>query len=171
MARDGRGRFASQADRIAAELTTSVERVSIALTLQVDANLRRAPSAGGTPVDTNHARASWIPSVGAPSSAEAAGGTSGAHDAGLAVVIAYKLAQGDALYVSNNAPYIASLNLGHSKQAPPGFIEACIDAAVATIRAKYPTADIASVTTGFADVAGGNAAANVAASYSPFADD
>lgn len=174
MARDSQGRFASHADRIAAELEARVAKASIAVTLQVDRNLRRAPSEGGTPVDTNHARASWIPSVGAPSSAEAGGGSSAAHDAGLAVVVSYKLGQGP-LYVSNNAPYIGRLNLGTSKQAPVGFIERAIDEAVATIAARYPTldfSDYASTGAGtFSDVAGGQAASGIASSYSPFADD
>lgn len=170
MARDTRGRSASEAERVGAELERALEKASIALTLQIDRNLRRAPSEGGTPVDTNHARASWIPSVGAPSSAEAAGGSSAAHDGGLAAVISYKLGQGS-LYVSNNAPYISRLNLGSSQQAPSGFVERCIDEAIATIESKYPTLDFGGLSSSFGDAAGGRAAEGIAGSYSPFGDD
>lgn len=164
MARDSRGRFASQAERIAAEMTAAIEKASIALTLQVDRNLRRSAGNGGTPVDTGHARANWIPSVGAPFTGEVSG--EAAHGAGVAAVVGFKLGQGD-LFVSNNATYIALLNLGFSHQAAAGFIEACIDEAIATISARFTSLDFGN----FADDVGASGAAGIASSYSPLGGD
>lgn len=161
-----------QTDRIIAALTATVEKAAKALILEIDANLKRPPSLGGTPVDTNHARASWIPSVGSPSAVEASGSSSAAHDAGVAAVLTYKIEDG-ALYVSNNAGYIGRLNLGSSTQAPAGFVEACIDQAVAAVKQRFGV-DFEVKTTGvgtFADQAGGYAAENLAGAYSPFGDE
>lgn len=71
-----------------------------------------------TPVDTGWARANWIPAVGSP----ARGTGQSRQAAGLAEVVAFKLADGQA-FVSNNVPYIRRLNGGSSKQAPSNFVE------------------------------------------------
>lgn len=110
------------------------------LALDITANLVRAPSEGGTPVDTGWARANWIPSVSAPASAlrdpgsrdaraASVGGASSAQAAGQADVLGYKLSRGP-VYVSNNVPYIVRLNEGSSRQAPKGFVQAAIAKAV-----------------------------------------
>lgn len=154
----------AQSDKVAANLSAQVGKALKSLILEIDANLRKA-----TPVDTGHARASWVPSIGSPSSAEPSGKSSSEHDTGVASVLRYKLGDGD-LYVSNNAPYINQLNLGHSKQAPVGFVEAAIDQAQATIQQRYSglAIDIATAGAGtFSDDAGGAAAENLAEAYSP----
>lgn len=84
-----------------------------------------------TPVDTGFARASWIISIGSPTSLQ--GGTresvsEAAQQVGLARMAAYHVRQGPA-FVSNNAPYIMRLNAGHSTQAPIGFIQNAVDGA------------------------------------------
>ena len=99
--------------------------------LEIDANLREA-----TPVDTGHARANWVPSVGAPVLTEEPGTNTSEHDAGLAGVLRFKIGDGD-LYETNNVPYINMLDLGHSKQAPVGFVAAAVDAAQTTIQSAY----------------------------------
>src|SRR5262252_2138018 len=58
------------------------------------------------PVDTGHARANFVPSVGSEFEGEAADGS--AQAAGLAAVAAYQLGDGD-LSISNNVPYIDML--------------------------------------------------------------
>jgi hypothetical protein len=91
------------------------------------------------------------------------------HGAGVAAVLSYKLADG-ALYESNNAPYINQLNLGHSNQAPVGFVETAIDQALAKIQARYDGIKLDITTSGagtFSDAAGGGAAENLAEAYSP----
>lgn len=121
----------AQADAIIAKRRSLVGDFCKALILEFDANLRRSPDQGGTPVDTGHARANWVPAIGAPHSGEVADDSS--HDAGVASVLAYALGQGP-LFVSNSAPYINALNYGHSKQAPSMFIERCIDEALQTMK-------------------------------------
>lgn len=111
-------------DRLHAELAEVVK----ALILEIDANLRET-----TPVKTGHARANWVPSVGAPHVGEDGGE---AQAAGAGAIASYKLTDGPA-WESNNVPYVPRLNDGHSKQAPALFIEAAIDKAIATIEQRY----------------------------------
>lgn len=118
-----------QSEKIGAQLKKQIATMAKALTLQIDANVRKA-----TPVDTGHARANWVPSVGSPHSGEVQGGS--AHDQGVTRVLAFKLEDG-ALYVSNAVPYVPRLNDGHSKQAPSLFIETAVDQAVAKLKQRY----------------------------------
>jgi hypothetical protein len=158
--------------KVVGGLVARVERAAKALPLGIDANLRRSPSRGGTPVKTGHARASWVPSVGAPATIEPAGASQAEHDAGVQAVLRFKLGDG-ALFVSTNARYVRRLNLGSSSQAPAGFIEACIDQAIADVASGHGVElDIRTTGAGtFSDEAGGYAADNLASSYSPFGGD
>ncbi len=162
----------AQSAAIEAALESKVATAAKALILEIDANLRRSPSMGGTPVKTGHARASWVPSIGTPATATPSGASDSAHAAGVAQVLSYKLDNG-VLFLSNFADYIKQLNLGSSKQAPAGFIEACIDHAVATIHQTFGVHfDIKTSGAGtFSDEAGGQAASNLASAYSPFGGD
>lgn len=94
------------------------------LALEVDANLRER-----TPVDTGHARANWVPAVGAPHSAEVGGVSEGPHAAGVARLITYRVADGP-VFASNRVPYITRLNEGHSQQAPMLFVQQSIADAI-----------------------------------------
>jgi hypothetical protein len=155
-----------QSAAVGAALRDHAATVAKALVLEVDRELRT--SGTGTPVDTGHARRNWVPSVAVPFQGEAA--SDGPHDAGVAAVFRFKLGDG-ALFVSNNVPYIKRLNLGWSAQAPVGFIEACVDRADATIKARYVDVSIDVTTRGagsFSDLAGGAAAGGIADAYSPF---
>lgn len=72
-----------------------------------------------TPVDTGRARAAWNMAVGSadlsvPPEGRYAGPTPPAIGA---------IPPGAPVIVSNNLPYIAPLNNGHSQQAPAGFVE------------------------------------------------
>ncbi len=121
------------ADRLQAKLNALVERAAKALILEVNRELRR--SGTGTPVDTGHARASWIPAVGSPTLQEPVGADPSLATAGAAQVLAYKLGQGT-LYISTVVPYMRRLNAGHSQQAPALFIERAIATAIQTVKAK-----------------------------------
>jgi hypothetical protein len=171
-----------QSRRVGEAIRKRIELAAKALVLEIDKNLRKA-----TPVDTGHARANWVPAVGAPHRAQASAvkvaSTIGSseHAAGVQHVLAYKLEQG-ALFVSNNVPYIRSLNYGHSQQAPAGFIEFAVDQALQTLRAdlaKHLDIDgmrSANTASAFAtlDKVGGfgaQGAENLAEAYSPFGDD
>lgn len=124
-----------QAKGIGDQLRKQVAKAVTMLVLEIDANLRET-----TPVDTGHARANWVPSIGEPNASEVATGD-GAHDSGLAQLVSYKLGDGPA-FESNNAPYIQRLNAGSSTQAPALFIEAAVDKAVATVSQRYASTQI-----------------------------
>jgi hypothetical protein len=117
---------ASQIDisNVVAELNRSIERATTVVAVEVTAELQES-----TPVDTGFARASWIPSVGSPST-ELGGAIDApnpaAAEAGIARVLGFRLSDGMA-YVSNNARYIQVLDKGSSKQAPAGFVRASIE--------------------------------------------
>jgi hypothetical protein len=157
--------MASPVDAIERKLTALIERASKALILEVTKELKRKPSQGGTPVDTGHARANWIPAAGSPNRTEATGSDGSLAQAGTADVLAWHLG-GGLLYVSNGVPYIRKLNEGWSDQAPMMFVEAAIARAMATIKAKLGV-DFA---TGYSASRGGEAADNMASAYSPFGD-
>jgi len=113
-----------QAVAILKDLTAFTEDVVKAIAIEVTANLQEA-----TPVATGFARASWIPSLGSPSS-----GTGGLPEspnpaeaaAGIARIAAYKLTDGK-VFVTNNASYIQQLARGSSSKAPAGFDRVAIE--------------------------------------------
>ena len=117
------------------QLERGVERLIIRLSLGIVARLQSQPGDGGTPIDTGWARANWAPSIGAPNLGPAPrppdGGASvgpqaAASAAGVAELAAtYRLRRGP-VFISNHVPYIERLNAGHSRQAPPGFVQAAI---------------------------------------------
>lgn len=93
-----------------------------------------------TPVDTGVARSNWRVGIGAPATAVIGayapgkklglGETSNARAAIIAGNARIKLARGvsgvglkTAIFISNNVPYIDSLNKGTSTQASKGFIQ------------------------------------------------
>jgi len=152
-------------DRLRSELANACK----ALALEIDRELRRKGI--GTPVDTGHARAGWVPSVGTPVLAEVTGTDSSAHDQGVAQVLTFKLGDG-ALWISNAVPYVPRLNRGHSKQAPPLFIEAAVDRALVTIQARYAKRiDISGLASQIRSELGAPGADNLASAYSPFGED
>ena len=121
MAAEGR----RQIEAVVRGLDRVSERVVTKITIDLHRGLTRR-----TPVDTGWARANWVPRVGSPqpttvgsrTDAGGIGESRAAAAAGLAQVLAYKLAQG-LVYVTNNVPYIRFLNAGHSRQAPAGYVQ------------------------------------------------
>lgn len=119
-------------------LESVAEQVIKAIALDIVANLRRAPSEGGTPVDTGWARANWQPRIGSPATdvvgtPEAVGTAKAAQEAGLGALLVYKLAAGS-VYITNNVAYITRLNEGSSGQAPKGFVQRGVQEAVNNVR-------------------------------------
>ena len=129
---------ASRATLVVRSLALVADRIVTKLTLDVVANLVRAPAEGGTPVDTGWARANWIPRIGAPFSgtdgtraqAEAGSVSRAQQEAGIAAMLRYKITPTGKVFITNNVPYIGKLNDGWSKQAPKGFVQAAIKQAV-----------------------------------------
>lgn len=123
-------------------LNGAVELIVKKLVLDIVANLVRAPSEGGTPVDTGWARANWIPVIGSSTSRRVNRPGDDNQTRGAAVILAgqqqsavatvaatYRLSMGK-VYILNNVPYILKLDQGHSKQAPKGFVRRSIEKAV-----------------------------------------
>ncbi len=84
-----------------------------------------------TPVDTGLARGNWRPSLNVPvqsptSLPDPTG--SGAQERIRSVARQYRL--GDTVWIVNRVPYIGRLNAGSSPQAPAGFVQAEVRAAV-----------------------------------------
>ncbi len=109
-------------------------RVVTKITLDVTANLIEA-----TPVDTGWARANWVPSVGLPAlkdlpprrpdDGQAVTQAAATQQGAIAALIGYTLKRGR-VFVTNNVPYILSLNDGTSKKAGPGFVQRAVAKAV-----------------------------------------
>ena len=88
-----------------------------------------------TPVDTGRAMGNWTVSIGAPDSSvsenrDRSGGTTIAKGS---AVISRALPK-DTIFITNNLPYIVSLNDGSSSQAPAKFVERAVQAGVESIR-------------------------------------
>jgi hypothetical protein len=157
-----------QAEQIIARLTQGLRQARNDVIVEVTANLMEPADEGGTPVDTGWARANWIPSVG--TATEQTDGTpqsvsTGAQQIGIAQVAAYRGAQ--PVFVSNNVPYIMTLNDGSSKQAPAGFVELAVAKAEQTMQQLHSGQRI-DITTSSASSFAARMAGNLAAAYSPF---
>ncbi len=118
----------NEADRVTAEFLQALQKEVKIIALDINEGLIDI-----TPVDTGWAKANWIPSIGTPFQGPV--GTRDSYDTaeqelGMASVASqYQLGDGP-VFISNNVPYIESLNAGQSPQAPAGFIEAVIDRVV-----------------------------------------
>jgi hypothetical protein len=137
--------MADDDEEISAEMRRLEREMSLAmreLVTEVVAKLVEA-----TPVETGHARANWIPSIGGPISEEdgfvqeARNGdrrtNAGAGQrAGLREIVRYNITDGD-VFISNNVPYITILNTGTSDQAPRFWIEQAIEQGADAVQARY----------------------------------
>lgn len=88
-----------------------------------------------TPVDTGRARGNWQVSVGNPimSPRERLDRT-GQSTIQEGIGRAQSRRQGQDIHICNNVPYIGMLNAGSSSQAPAGFVELAVQAAIRNIR-------------------------------------
>ena len=94
-----------------------------------------------TPADTGRARANWFTSIGTPSNQtiEFEGGGAAAQNLAIGRAMPdIAKAAGDVFWITNNLPYISSLEFGlygegpktiqgFSKQAPRGMVRIAID--------------------------------------------
>lgn len=89
-----------------------------------------------TPVDTSQALSNWIVTLESPSGQRIAphfpglqGSTqraSAAETLNLAKLVLRNKKPGQAIFITNNLPYIRRLNDGYSAQAPAGFVERAV---------------------------------------------
>ena len=74
-----------------------------------------------TPVDTGRLRSNWMPSIGSASSAQIEA-TSEADAIGKLSGTVSSLSLGQTFYLTNNLPYAAAIEYGHSKRFPEGML-------------------------------------------------
>lgn len=121
------------ANKIGIKLVNATEREGRQLVLRIHEGLVR-----DTPVDTGWARSNWLLAIGSPILKPAGSKNKlngSVQAAGVAAILGWKFSQGPA-YDTNNVPYMRKLNGGSSRQAPPGFIEKTVQAAVAVSNRK-----------------------------------
>lgn len=127
--------------QIALGIVRSAEIVSRFWAETILDNLIADPSAGGTPRKSGYAAASWIISVGGPTTLT--GGSKGApnwspQSEGRERLTGWQLDQG-AIFITNNAAHIVRLNYGWSKQAQPGFVDGCFSRAYNEVTSTFRT--------------------------------
>ena len=74
-----------------------------------------------TPVDTGRLRSNWMPSIGSPDSTQGAA-TSEADTISKVASTTASIKMGDTFYLTNNLPYAAAIEYGHSKRFPEGML-------------------------------------------------
>lgn len=107
----------------AKQVLNSTERMVKKVTLLIHGGLT-----SDTPIDTGWAASNWLLNIGGPvtkphgsrEKVDYSKSQKGANE-----ILSYKLSSGP-IFLSNNVPYMESLNDGSSTQAPKGFIEATI---------------------------------------------
>lgn len=90
-----------------------------------------------TPRDTGRAARNWIVSISEPDTTQLPEPES--RNAADAVIQESEqklknLKKGQKVFVQNNLEYIQALNNGHSPQAPPGYVDAEINAVISQYR-------------------------------------
>ena len=126
MIKDNSGSFLKGINSIPGEVSAEIER-----------NIRRAAiNIGssiimGTPHDTGLARGNWQTSVNEPIKTETTRedpNGSAATGQLKSVAGSFQIGLDNAIYITNNLPYINRLNSGWSVQASPGYIERAVEA-------------------------------------------
>jgi len=133
--------FNRRMGRLGIEIAQAADRTVRAAALAADQAVVMA-----TPVDKGRARSNWIVQMDAPAretieayAPGSSGSTAGANSAsalaqGQAVIAGYDGDRNSGIAISNNLPYINALNSGSSRQAPAGFVQKAVQAAVAQVR-------------------------------------
>jgi hypothetical protein len=132
--------FGSRIDLLANNLERAVPNLIRKVALAADQAV-----VSQTPVDTGRARSNWIVQIGSaytgtigPRSPGSRGSTGadniqGSLSQAQAEIATYT--QGE-IHITNNLPYIERLNNGWSAQAPSGYVEAAVLAAVNAVTAN-----------------------------------
>lgn len=156
--------MSAQIDRIMKAISGGIALACSEVALEVTHNLVVA-----TPVKTGWASSNWVPTIGVPFAGTVGapptlagrvdhalarkGAAPGAHrgsgnaarEGATGSLLKYELGQGS-IFVTNNVPYITgpgSLDDGHSKQAPRGFIRKAIIDGVNTVASRREGRDVA----------------------------
>lgn len=120
--------LADSLERKAAAIEEAASKTAVDAALAIVGDL-----AYHTPVDTSQALSNWIVTLGSPAAGTIAphfpglqGSTqraSAAETLNLAKAVLQNKKPGQAIFITNNLPYIVRLNEGYSGQAPAGFVE------------------------------------------------
>jgi len=125
--------LSKQLSKIRVQLENETEEEAIRMVLDIHEKL-----VTDTPVDTGWSASNWLLSTG-KSITRVAGSKEKIsiqeRSAGAASILSWTFSKG-AAYDTNNVPYIQDLNDGSSKQAPRGFVQLAIQAAVETSNRK-----------------------------------
>ena len=130
------GQFANRIRELGRRVETGSDELVIKTALAVSQTVTLA-----TPVDTGRARGNWQAEVGTPATEE----VDREDESGRATieinaqVIQTYEGTAQAVYLSNNLPYIGRLNEGHSAQAPAGFVEQAVAEGVRAVRGTRVT--------------------------------
>lgn len=134
-------------------------RISVEVENGVEQGMRDCAGAvarsviGGTPADTGRARSNWSAQMDEPARGlipayvpGKAGSTAqenakAATQAAVAKIAHFDIDKHKSIHITNNLPYIGSLNDGHSKQAPAGFVQMATLAGLATVRGMHVLKD------------------------------
>ena len=135
-----------------AEFAKRMTRISVEVENGVEQGMRDCAGTvarsviGGTPADTGRARSNWSAQIDEAAHGlipaympDQAGSTAQENAAAATRAAVAKIAQFDidkhkSIHITNNLPYIGSLNDGHSKQAPAGFVQMATLAGLAAVR-------------------------------------
>lgn len=115
-----------------------IETVGLKIEGNVEQGLRKAVLAidnalvSTTPVDTGRARSNWLANLDSPSLDTTKATVPSARTA--TTVQRFKLGRNTAIHLTNNLPYIKSLDEGTSQQQPAGFVKRAIFAGVAAVK-------------------------------------
>lgn len=133
--------FAKRMDRIAVQVEGNVEQA-----VKDCAGAVARSVISNTPVDTGRARSNWTAQMDAafaglfPARVPGEKGSTGEANAVAAVEAAeqvietFDIEKNGSIHITNNLPYIGSLNDGHSKQAPGDFVRLAVLDGLATVR-------------------------------------
>ena len=121
--------FIRNIQRRAQEVESGASRVKVRAALAIDQTVILA-----TPVLSGHARANWQSGINKPVTRvieenDVGGQTTIARNA--KVIRTAKPRQ--AIYISNNVPYIQELNSGSSSQAPAAFVQLAVQEALSAV--------------------------------------
>ena len=134
------------------EFAKRMTRISVEVENGVEQGMRDCAGAvarsviGGTPADTGRARSNWsaqmdeaarglIPAyVPGRAGSTAQENAKAAVQAAVAKIAEFNIDKHKSIHITNNLPYIGSLNDGHSKQAPAGFVQMATLAGLSAVR-------------------------------------
>ena len=134
------------------QFSVRIKRLGVRVAEEADRTVRAAALAAdqavvmATPVDKGRARSNWLVELDAPARTTIepyvpgeGGNTAGpnasaALSQGRATIGRYNGDANRAIAISNNLPYIGRLNDGYSKQAPAGFVQKAVQAAVKQVK-------------------------------------